>query len=247
MMTFRLFEDFAHRYDLHTPAQHYRHDHAFVMETLATAGTGRRRVLDVGCGTGVFLAKAMAAGFDARGIDPAEGMIAEAAAKVGAACVSRVAMEALAEVESYDGLCALSWVINYAADPSAAAAILRRMHRALVPGGRLILQCAHAPNMTGEVLEDREPGPDGRPDDVVFLFQFIATGADQAVARYVFAGKSLGELLWEEHPLAVADARLMGRLMAEAGFTDVRVLDSWCGDPLDTSASAWVIGDRKRV
>lgn len=246
-MTFRLFEDYAHRYDLHTPAVHYRHDHAFVIDHLAAAGSGRRRILDVGCGTGVFLAKALASGFDAHGIDPATGMIAEAAAKIGAERVRLATMESIVESRCYDGISALSWVINYAADAAAAADILKRLHEALVPGGRLVLQCAHASNMTGEVFEDREAGADDQPDDIVFLFQFLASGADRAIARYVFAGKSMGELVWEEHPLAVADAGIMGDLVAAAGFVDVRVLDSWRGEPLADSVSAWVIGDRKRT
>ena len=34
----RLFDDFAHRYDLHTPPGHYQHDHAFVLEQAAALG-----------------------------------------------------------------------------------------------------------------------------------------------------------------------------------------------------------------
>lgn len=243
-MRFRLFEEYAHRYDLHTPATHYRHDHAFVLERLTSVGTGARRILDVGCGTGVFLVKALAAGFDAYGIDAAGGMVAQAVAKVGAARARQSAMEEIYGFERFDGICALSWVINYATDPTSALDILSRMHRALAPGGRLILQCAHAPNMDGEVFEDRERGPDGRPDDVVFLFQFAATEQHRAVARYVFAGKSLAELLWEEHPLSVADAHLVSSLARQAGFVGVTVFDSWRGDPLDSGISAWVVAER---
>ncbi len=243
-MRFRLFEEYAHSYDLHTPAHHYRHDHAFVLDRLTSAGNGARRILDVGCGTGVFLAKAQAAGFDAYGIEPAGGMVAQAAAKVGAARVRQAAMEEINEVERFDGICALSWVINYAADPDSVLDILARMHKALEPGGRLILQCAHAPNMVGKVLEDREPGPDGKPDDVVFLFQFAATGPDRALARYVFASKSMAELVWEEHPLSVADARLVASLARQAGFEGVKVFDSWRGDPLGSGISAWVVAER---
>lgn len=243
-MRFRLFNDYAHRYDLHTPAHHYRHDHAFVLEHLTNAGTGACRILDVGCGTGVFLAKALAAGFDAYGIDPAGGMVAEAAAKVGAARVRQTTMEEIDQFEHFDGICALSWVINYAADADSALDILTRMHKALAPGGRLLLQCAHAPNMVGKVFEDREPGPDGTPDDVIFLFQFGATGPHSAVARYVFAGKSMAELVWEEHPLSVADARLMASLAQQAGFVSVTEFDSWRCDPLDSGISAWVVAER---
>jgi len=237
---FRLFEDLPHRYDLHTPAHHYGDDHAFVLDTFRRGGG---RILDVGCGTGVFLEKALAEGFDAHGIDVAEGMVREAAAKVGADRVAVGAMEDVTADAAYDGLCALSWVINYAADADAARDILGRFRRALRPGGRLLLHTAHAPNMDGTVLEDREPGPGGAEDDIVFLFQFSATGPDTAKARYVYAAKSLGELAWEEHPLAVADATLLARLCGEVGFADVQAYGSWRRDPLGTSISPWVVAE----
>jgi SAM-dependent methyltransferase len=240
--SFHLFGTLAHRYDLHTPPHHYARDHDFVLDHLE--GAGRGRLLDVGCGTGVLLEKALARGFDAHGIDAAPAMVAEAAGKVGAGRVAVRAMEDIDDDGAFDGLCALSWVINYAADTMAAAGILRRMHRALAPGGRLLLQTAHAPNMDGAVLEDREPGPDGQADDVVFLFQFRPEGPDRALARYVYAGKSLGELTWEEHPLAVADAHLLARLAAEAGFTDVEIRGSFRGEPLGRSISPWILARR---
>lgn len=237
---FRLFDDLAHRYDLHTPAHHYGDDHAFVLEEVGQAG---RRVLDVGCGTGVFLEKALAEGFDAHGIDLAEGMVREAAAKVGAERVAVRGMEAVDDSSAYDGLCALSWVINYAADADAARDILRRFRRALRPGGKLLLQTAHAPNMDGTVLEDREPGPDGTEDDVVFLFQFSARGPDTALARYVYAAKSLDELAWEDHALAVADAHLLARLCEDVGFVGVRIYGSWQREALGRSISPWVVAE----
>jgi SAM-dependent methyltransferase len=235
---FRLFEDLAHRYDLHTPAKHYGDDHAFVLETFRPGG---QRILDVGCGTGVFLEKALAVGFDAYGIDIAEGMVHQAAAKVGSQRVAVGAMEDVTEKAAFDGLCALSWVINYAADPVAARAILSGFRRALRPGGRLLLQTAHAPNMTGTVLEDREPGLSGQEGDIVFLFQFTPRSPNTALARYVYAAKSLGELVCEDHTLAVADATLLARLCGEVGFTDVQVFGSWRRDPLGASISPWVV------
>ena len=69
-----LFDALAHRYDLHTPPDHYRHDHAFVLEQAATLGSPCR-LLDVGCGTGVLVEKARRAGVLAMGIDASPGMI----------------------------------------------------------------------------------------------------------------------------------------------------------------------------
>jgi len=240
--SFRLFGDFAHRYDLHTPPNHYRDDHSFVLNEFRAAGA--RRILDVGCGTGVFVEKALGTGLDAYGIDAAPAMVAQAEKRLGPGRVNVQAMEEIDCGLSMEGLCALSWVINYAADADSALAILQRMRGAIVPGGRLLLQCAHAPNMRPGVFEDRELGADGTTDDVVFLFQFVPLASDRAKARYVYAGKSAGELVWEEHTLNVANVGLLAELTNRAGFSNVRVYDSWRRDPLGDSISAWVAADR---
>src|SRR5437868_2510574 len=79
LMTYDLFGRAANRYDWHTPPHHYQHDHAFVLSRLSAPPC---RVLDVGCGTGVFLEKAIAAGFDAVGLDASPEMIALASQRV---------------------------------------------------------------------------------------------------------------------------------------------------------------------
>lgn len=241
---YNFYEDFAHRYDQHTPPQHYRHDHIFVLDQLIDAGSGGRRILDLGCGTGTFLAKAEAAGFDCHGVDSAAGMVAEAERKLGPGRIRKIAMEQLDESGQFDGIVALSWVINYAADWAAVRDVLTRLRSALVPGGKLILQCAHAPNMHGAVHEDRETGPTGEADDVVLLFQFSAVGTDRATARYVYACKSQGEMMWEEHDLAVADAGRLAETAAEVGFGNIVLQGSWKGEPIGGSPSVWLIAQR---
>lgn len=237
----RLFEDLADRYDLHTPSSHYEHDHEFV---LSTFGHDRHRILDVGCGTGVLIEKALQRGFDAHGIDIAAGMVREACKKVGTSRVHVGAMEDIVDEDAYDGICALSWVINYVEDARSAQDIIARFHKALRPGGVVLIQTAHAPNMKARVFEDRERGPNGLDDDIVFLFQFCAKSQDAALARYVYASKSLGELEWEEHSLNVANAETWAGICTASGFTDVRIFGSWKEDELAGSISPWVVATK---
>jgi 2-polyprenyl-3-methyl-5-hydroxy-6-metoxy-1,4-benzoquinol methylase len=109
-MTYALFSSSANRYDWHTPPLHYQHDHAFVLSRLPSPPC---RVLDVGCGTGVFLEKALAAGFEVTGIDASAEMVSIASGRLGAERVRIAQMEELAEFASYDAIVSLSWSFNY--------------------------------------------------------------------------------------------------------------------------------------
>lgn len=241
-MAYALFGRMAKRFDWHTPPDHYRNDHAFVLKSLGKSG----RILDIGCGTGVFLEKAVSAGFDAAGIDSAPEMIALAADRVGKGRVRVERMQDLEETGVYDGVVSLSWSFNYVQSFSEAREVLRRLFDALRDGGRLILQIAHAPNASGKLLEDGEPGPDGQENDVVFLYRFRAAQENPGVllAQYVYSCKSTNELFFEEHRLGAADVGIVAELAAETGFTDVVLLDSWLGQPFRNSVNAFLLAHR---
>ena len=241
-MTYALFGRFAERFDWHTPPHHYQDDHAFVLERLGEPG----RVLDVGCGTGVFLGKAVAAGFDAVGIDAAPEMASIAAKRVGRERVRVERMQELRERDAYDGVVALSWSFNYLGSLAEAHDLLSRLFRALRPGGRLILQIAHAPNAAGVLGEDREQGPDGREDDVVFLYRFtsVPEHPDVLRAQYVYVCKSRHELFYEEHRLGAADVNEVAALASGVGFEGIELLDSWRGEPFRNAVNVFLLALR---
>ncbi|XXY47285.1 class I SAM-dependent methyltransferase [Sorangium sp. So ce269] len=238
---YRLFDELAHRYDLHTPPDHYRHDHAFVLEQAAALGSPCR-LLDVGCGTGVFVEKARQAGVLATGIDASPAMIHVAEARVGAGGAAIRRMQDVDDEAAYDLIVSLSWTLNYCSGRVELVDVLRRLRRALRPGGRVLLQVAHAAHVDGRLMEDREPGPAGEPDDVLFLYRFMRLdGEDWPMrAEYVYACKSLNELTHERHMLRMADAHAVATCAREVGFRDVQVYDSWRRDPLQGSPSPFV-------
>jgi SAM-dependent methyltransferase len=242
-MRYALFGQAADRYDWHTPPHHYQHDHAFVLSQLPPTPC---RVLDVGCGTGVFLEKAVTAGVDAVAIDASPEMVTLASRRVGPGRVRVERMQELAEHSAYDGVVSLSWSFNYVRSFREAREVLGRFFDALRPGGRLILQIAHAPNATGALNEDREPGPDGQADDVLFLYRFhpVPGHRGDLRAQYVYGCKSRKELMSEEHRLGAADAYEVAAGAAAAGFHNVEIFDSWRGEPLDKAVSAFLLARR---
>jgi SAM-dependent methyltransferase len=242
-MTYALFGKAADRYDWHTPPHHYQDDHAFVLSKFFNKGC---RIVDVGCGTGVFLERAVNAGIDAIGIDASPEMISVAAKRVDSDRVRIGRMQELKDVQTYDGIVSLSWSFNYVESFAEATDVLTRFFNALKLGGRLILQIAHAPNATGALNEDREPGPDGQSDDVLFLYRFsqVKDNLDELRAQYVYGCKSRGELFFEEHILKATDANKVASRATEVGFQGVELLDSWRGEPLASSVSVFLLAQR---
>ncbi|HWM90691.1 MAG TPA: methyltransferase domain-containing protein [Thermoanaerobaculia bacterium] len=244
-MEHRLFREAAARYDLHTPPHHYQHDHRFVLEELSRLPSPAR-VLDVGCGTGVFLERARAAGLDALGLDAAPEMVAFAQERLGPEVVRLGRMQDLDEREAQDAIVSLCWSFNYCASLAEAGEILARFFRALRPGGLLILQTAHAANATGRLQEDSEPGPDGEPDDIRFLYRFTPEPGEEPrlIAQYVYACRSLNELVFEEHVLEAADVLRLGELARKAGFDEIRIYDNWRREPFSRSLSPFLLAVR---
>src|SRR5438128_1754439 len=142
---YHLFDTFAHRYDLHTPPDHSQHDHPLVLDLAREHGPDCR-ILDVGCGTCVLPQKCLAARFRAEGIDASERMIAVARMCIPSELARVQRMQDLDEEARFDLIVSLSWSIHYCAGEEELTDMLRRLRRALVPGGRLLLQVAHASN-----------------------------------------------------------------------------------------------------
>lgn len=243
-MTYALFGSAAHRYDWHTPPHHYQDDHAFVISHLPRPPS---RILDAGCGTGVFLERILLQGFDASGFDASLDMVSIARTRTSTERVSMRMMQQIEERETYDGIVSLSWSFNYLDSLRQAQDVLMRFLQALKDGGMLVLQIAHAPNATGALNEDREVGPTGELDDILLLYQFQQIhGHPEAMnAHYVYGCKSQGELWCETHKLRVADANQVARAAAEIGFEDVQLIDSYRGEPFARSVSPFLLARKK--
>jgi SAM-dependent methyltransferase len=101
-------------------------------------GSGRRRLLDVGCGFGTFVAIMRARGWEAEGVDPSSAAVAAAGQK-GRPIRLGTLEDLQAAREAYDAV-TLFYVLEHLPDPMGA---LRSISRLLAPGGTLLLRVPH--------------------------------------------------------------------------------------------------------
>ncbi|WP_328952389.1 class I SAM-dependent methyltransferase (plasmid) [Streptomyces sp. NBC_00184] len=100
-----------------------------------------RRVLDIGCGTGVFALLLAGRGIDVVGVDPALASLEVARAKQDAARVRWIHGDATGLPPLQVDLATMTANVAQAiADPEAWEGTLRGAHEALRPGGRLVFE-----------------------------------------------------------------------------------------------------------
>ncbi|MDQ0725312.1 class I SAM-dependent methyltransferase [Microbacterium sp. W4I20] len=169
------------------------------------------RVLDVGCGSGEFLAMLGTLGAEAAGIDPARRMVEIARAAAPAADVRVGAAEELPWPDaSFDVVTAFN-ALQFAEDTLDA---LAEMHRVTAPGGLVaIVNWAErdrndldAIDTAVAAAEGDEPTPDGELRREGGVAQLLADGGFEVVSA------GLVEMPWEAPD---AKTLLRGVLMGE--------------------------------
>lgn len=239
---YQLYGRFGDRYDLHTPEHHYQHDHAFLIEKIQKVHTNAR-VLDIGCGSGIFLEKALQAGLDPIGLDPAAAMLQLAIEKVGEERVHLMAMQDLQFQKEFHAIVSLSWSLNYAQNTQDLTDILQRIKAALLPGGQVFFQIAHAPNAPkafSDFLIDTEPGPVDS-QDITFRYRFSSLNQETLLAQYQFHCHSTNEYFDEIHTLNVANAEIVGNIMQDIGFHNISLLENHQGHALNKTFNPFLI------
>ncbi len=112
---------------------------------------GARRVLDIGCGLGLFVYAAVRRGWDARGVDPSEPLVHFGAGRLGLPILLGDVHSADIPAQSMDAV-RLWDVIEHLLDP---VAVLREIHRILRPGGRLVVSTPNWNSMARIALRER--------------------------------------------------------------------------------------------
>lgn len=116
-----------------------------ILELLRECGVTEGRVVDLGCGSGIWAAQLLSAGYEVVGIDQSAPMLRIARRRAPAARFRRGSFVD-AELPPCSAVTALGEVFNYLFDErnrgAALARVFRRVHAALRPGGIFLFDVA---------------------------------------------------------------------------------------------------------
>lgn len=220
------YEALAASYDRLTNDVDYRATVDFYRDILAQEGLHPRTAVDLACGTGTVSLLLARQGLDVTGVDLSEEMLTMAQQKAeGLENPPRFVRQSLQELTLPRGVdlavCALD-SLDYITDPQDCAEAIRRVYRALNPGGIFIFD-VNTPEklraMDGQVFLDED-------EDVYCVWR----GEFDEQTNICSYGMDLFQRqgrLWrrsfEEHREYAYSAEQLTGFLKAAGFTGIRV------------------------
>jgi SAM-dependent methyltransferase len=192
--------------------------------------SGARRVLDIGCGTGVFALLLADRGIEVVGIDPALASIDVARAKPGSERVRWICGDA-ADLPplQVDLVTMTANVAQAIAVPDTWQNTLRRAHRALRPGGHLIFETRDPAGRAWEKWTRENsyrvteiPGA----DTVEHWVELIETSGPLVTFRQIYVFAADGKVLTSDSTLRFRDREEVERDLATHGYVVQEVRDA---------------------
>lgn len=198
-----------------------------LLERLRAAGIADGVVVDLGCGSGIWAAELLGAGYDVVGIDASPDLLAIASDRAPRATLVDASIYD-ADLPACDAVTALGEILSYRFDDragrDAARALLRRVHDAVRPGGILLFDV---------VTPGREPAAGRRTfaeGEDWLLTMHADQAADGTLTRRITTFRRDGDA-WrradEEHRLWTWDVADVLADLADAGFTEAQALDGY--------------------
>ncbi len=217
-----------------------RWDHDFYLDLAGELSV--ETVLDLGCGTGVFVADAAKRGMTAVGVDPAKAILDVAAARVAAAGIDstvRLIQGDIADVAdpaivgAVDLVIMMGHVAQYFITDEEWSATLRHIKRVLRPGGFVAFETrnpavAWATEWTEENTRGELDHPDGgRFSSWVQVMDLTGSDDSYVITHHGHTVLPSGEHLVAEEQLRFRSHRQVTQSLAEAGFTVESVWGDW--------------------
>jgi SAM-dependent methyltransferase len=180
------------------------------------------RLLEIGCGTGFFLAESQEHGYDATGVEPSRAA-ATANRAVAERIVNDVMRPGLFPAESFDAVC-LFQVFDHVPDPNLLLGACRDVLR---PGGLILAVNHDVEALTNRLMRDRSP-----IIDVEHTYLYSRATMRTIFARNGFEVVEVGRV-WNDYSLNYlahlaplpgrAKRSLLGLLAKTVGRRSVRV------------------------
>jgi SAM-dependent methyltransferase len=157
------YDALAPTYDEFVGHYEYRNWTATLLAKAVEHGGTGRRLLDIGCGTGLSLVSMVERGWEVTGCDVSPAMIEIARAKVDGRAELLVAdMRDLPALGEFDLVWAINDPFNYLLSPEELVAALEGMRRNLAPGAIALFDFATLVNYRGLFSDSRVVETGGR-------------------------------------------------------------------------------------
>ena len=207
-----------------------------------------RRILDLGCGTGLLTRELAVDGRDVVGVDPAAAMLAYARRQPGADRVRWVEGDSGAlGTPDADLLVMTGNVAQVFLDDAAWAATLRDIHAALRPGGHLAFESRNPDDRawerwTPEATRERFDSPNG-PMESWLEVEGVGDGRVRLAGHNVFLGT--GEVVVARSELRFRSLAELTDSLTDAGFAVEQVYGDWHRGPVGGTSRVMVFVARR--
>ncbi len=213
---------------------------AEAMTALLDLPPGRRRVLDLCCGSGRHAAALLALGFSVYGTDLSEVLLGSASGREElAGRLIRADMRHLPFGNGFDAVVNLFTSFGYFPGDEENEAALVEAGRVVVKGGRILIDHINPPEA------GRRIGSDTRQRDGLTINQ-CRWLEGKRVRKHVQVTMQDGNVIDVTEDVRLYDKKELEGLLISAGFTDINFYGTFTGEPLQENSKRMIAVARRK-